>query len=186
MVIFRLARDVVERDTGQSIALRLGRRFPDALGEADAAADPATPIGLDVADDEDDDRVVGQDRAQSGEDLAQEHEVRLAVMGVVQGSVDRARIEAEEPRPEPVVVAVLDDPEVGRRRDDEPDPFRPPAGTQRRAGALGDVARVPEQGDPADRRGNLAEQAIELPGQTVEDVAVGRSRTSVRAAKSRT
>ena len=57
-------RHVVERDTGQRVALRRRGRFPDALGKPDAAPDRAAAIGLDVPDDEDDDGVVGQDRAQ--------------------------------------------------------------------------------------------------------------------------
>ena len=49
------------------------------------------------------------------------------MVGVVEGGVDASRVEAEEPRPQPVVVAVLDDPQVGRRGDDEPGPVRSPA-----------------------------------------------------------
>jgi uncharacterized membrane protein YqjE len=46
-----------------------------------------------------DHRVVGRGRPEAGEDVAQEREVRLAVVGVVEGRVDLARVEAEEPRP---------------------------------------------------------------------------------------
>ena len=55
--------------------------------------DPPAAVRLDVADDQHDHGVVGEDRAQAGQDVAQEHEVRLAVVGVVERGVDGARIE---------------------------------------------------------------------------------------------
>jgi hypothetical protein len=109
-----LGRDVVEGDPGQPVALGLRGALPDALSQADGAADRAATIGLHVADDEDDDRIVGEDVAQIGQDVAQEGQVGLAVMRVVERRIDRPRVEAEEPRAEPVVVAVLHDPQVRR------------------------------------------------------------------------
>ena len=90
--------DVVERDARESIALRLGGLLPGALGQPDAALDPSAAVGLDVTDDEHDHGVVGQDRAEPGEDVAQEGEVRLAVVGVVEGRVDGAGVEARGTR----------------------------------------------------------------------------------------
>src|SRR6185436_4646286 len=55
---------VVEGDPGEAIAQRLSRRLPDPLREPDRAPDGPAPVELDVADDEDDDRVVGQDVSQ--------------------------------------------------------------------------------------------------------------------------
>ena len=172
--------DVVERDARQSIALRLGGLFPGALGEPDAALDAPPAVGLDVADDQDDDRVVGKDRTQAGEDVAQEGEVRLAVVGVVEGRVDLAGVEAEEPRPQPVVVAVLDDPQVGRRGDHEPGPLRPAQVAQGLAGTRGDVAGVAQERDAFDRRRRLAEEPVELRGQAVEDVTPRRGECGAR------
>ena len=82
------------------------------------------PVELDVPDHESDDRVVGQGAAEVGEDLADERQVRLAVVGVVERGVDRRRVLAEEPRPQPVVVAVLHDPQIRRRGDDESSAIR--------------------------------------------------------------
>src|SRR6478752_1421231 len=107
-------RDIVESHAGESIALGLGGVLPDALGEPDAAPDPSTAIGLDVADHQHHHRVVRERRAQTGRDVAQEREVRPAVVGVVERRVDGLRVEAEEPRSEPVVIAVLHDPQVRR------------------------------------------------------------------------
>ena len=108
------------------------------------------------------------------EDVAQEGEVRLAVMGVVEGRVDGAGVEPEEPRPQPVVVAVLDDPQVRRRGHDEPRAVRSAQLAQGRAGAWRDIAGIAEQGDPFDRRRRLAEQPVELGRQAVEHVAFRR------------
>ena len=104
-------RDVVECNAGQGVALRCRGRFPDALRQPDAAPDRAAAICLDVPDDEHDDRVVGQDGAHVPQHVPKEGEVWLAMMGVVQAWLDASGVEAE-PRPQPVVVAVLDDPQV--------------------------------------------------------------------------
>ena len=95
------------------------------------------------------------------------------MVGVVEGRVDRPCVEAEEPRPQPVVVAVLDDAQVGRRGHDQASPVRPAARAQGRPGARRDVAGIAEQGDPLDRRRRLAEEPVELLAEPVEDVAVG-------------
>ena len=165
--------DVVERDPGELVALRLGSGDPGPLGQADPAADVPPAVGLDIADDEDHDRVVGEDRPQAGEDVAQEEQVRLAVVGIVEGRVDLPGIEAEEPRAQPVVVAVLDHPQIRRRGDDEAGAIGASQGAQRRAGTRRHVTGVAQQRDAPDRRRRLAEEAIELARQSVEHVALG-------------
>ena len=174
LVIFRLAATASSDDARQPIAFRFGGGFPDAGGEVHATADVATAVGLDVADDQDEDGVVGEDRPQPGEDVAHEGEVRLAVMGVVERRVDGAGIEPEEPRPQPVVVAVLHDPEVRRRGHHQPGTLRAPATTESGAGARRQVPGVTEQGDPLDRWRRLAEEPVELLGEPVEHVALRR------------
>ena len=174
LVILRLRRDVVEGDAGQAVALGLGGGLPGPLGEADPALDAPPAVGLDVTDDEDDDGVVGEDRPEAGEHVAQEQEVRLAVVGVVERRVDLAGIEAEEPRPQPVVVAVLDDAQVRRRGHDQARPFGPSTRAQGGPGPRRHIAGVAQEGDALDRRRRLAEQAIELLRQPVEDVALRR------------
>ena len=173
-------RDVVEGDPGQAIALRLGGLLPGPLGEADTALDAPTAVGLDVADDQHDHGVVGKDRTQAGQDIAQEREVRLAVVGVVERRVDLARVEPEEPGPQPVVVAVLDDSQIGRRRDDEPGAVRPAQVAQGRAGTRRDVACVAEERDAFDRRRRLSEEPVELRGEAVEHVPARRGERGPR------
>src|SRR6185436_14222868 len=75
-------RDVVEGYTREPIAFGLGGLFPGTLSEADAAVDPSAAVGLDVADDEHDDGIVGEDGSESGEHVAQERKVWLAVVGI--------------------------------------------------------------------------------------------------------
>ena len=55
------------------------------------------------------------------------------MVGVVEQVVDRGGVVAEQPQPQPVVVAVLDHPQVGRRGDDEAGPLGQAAGSQRLA-----------------------------------------------------
>ncbi len=90
---------VVHRDAGEAVALGLRGGLPGPLGKADAALDATAAVRLDVADDQHDDGVVGQDGAQPGKDVAQEEQVRLAVVGVVERRVDLAGVEAQEPGP---------------------------------------------------------------------------------------
>ena len=52
-------------------------------------------VHLDVADDEDHDGVVGEHRPEAGEDVAQEREIGLAVVGVV----ERARRSSRASKP---------------------------------------------------------------------------------------
>src|SRR5829696_2957566 len=89
--------DVVQDDSGKPVALRCGSGLPDAFGESDGPGDGPAAVELDVTDDEDDDRIVGQDRAQAGEDVTKEYEVRLSMVGVVERRVDLLRVEAKEP-----------------------------------------------------------------------------------------
>ena len=79
------------------------------------------------------------------------------MVGVVEGGVDRPGVEPEEPCPQPVVVAVLHDTEVGRRRDDKPGSVRSAAGAQRGPNPGRDVPRVAEEGDAFGRRAGLPE-----------------------------
>ena len=92
-------------------------------------------------------------------------------MGVVERRVDLAGVEAEEPCPKPVVVAVFHDAQVRRRRDHEPDPIRATHRSQARLRPFGDVARVTQQGKTLGPRRELAEESVELLAETVEDVA---------------
>ena len=96
------------------------------------------------------------------------------MVGVIEGRVDGSRIEPQEPRPQPVVVAVLDDAEIRRRGDDQARAVRAATRSQGRPGARRDLASVTQQRDPLDRGRRLAEQPIELLAQPIEDVAIGR------------
>ena len=98
----------------------------------------------------------------------------LAVVGVVQLRVDGAGVEAQQPRPEPVVVAVLEDPQVGRGGDDEPGAIGEAAGPQRGARAAAGRPRVAQERDAVGRGERLAIQAVELRRQRVEHVLLGR------------
>ena len=151
LVIFRWAWTSSSAMPGQDVALRGGGGLPDALREVVPVRQVPPAILHHVADHEHRDAVVGQGRPEVVEHRAQELEVRRAVVGVVERGVDRLRVEAEEPRPEPVVVAVLHDPQVRRRGQDEAHAVRQAAGPERRGGARARVARVAEERDPASR-----------------------------------
>ena len=90
--------NVVQGHAGQAVALGGGRGLPDALGEGNRACDRSPPIELHVADHEDDDRVVGKGGSQTGQDVAKEHEIWLAVVGIVEAGIDRPGVEAQQPR----------------------------------------------------------------------------------------
>ena len=102
-------------------------------------------------------------------------EVRLAVVGVVERRVDLPRVEAEEPRPQPVVVAVLHDPQVRRRGHDEAGAIGQAAGPQRGLRPRRHVAGVAQQRDPGRGGRGLAVEPTELALEAVEDVALRRA-----------
>ena len=83
-------------------------------------------------------------------------------------------VEAQEPGPEPVVVAVLEHAQVRRRGDDEPGAVREAVGTEGRAGTRAGRAGVAVERDAGRRRQRLAVEAVQLGRQGVEDVALRR------------
>ena len=127
-----MGRDVVDDEARQAVARRLGGLLPDRLGQAEAAAEGTPPVHRHVADDERHDGVVGEDAGQVVQDLAQEVEVGGQAVGIVEGGVDGGRVDPQEPQPQPVVVAVLDDPHVGRAGHHQPGAVGQGPGPQRR------------------------------------------------------
>ncbi len=165
--------DVVERDPRQAVARRRGGGLPDGLGEADPVADPTPAVRLDVADHQDHHGVVGEQRSEPLEDVAHEAQVGGLVVGVIKGRVDRRRVEAQEPGPQPVVVAVLDHAQVGRRGDHQPGAIGQATRSKGRLGPDACVARVAKEGDPADGRERFPVEPAELRLETAEDVSFG-------------
>jgi len=63
--------DAVAADTRQSIACWCCRSFPGGGRQVHRSAEPTTTVGLDIADDDDHDRIVGKDRPDIVEHLTQ-------------------------------------------------------------------------------------------------------------------
>ena len=95
------------------------------------------------------------------------------MVGIVEGRVDRPRVLPEQPRPEPVVVAVLHDAEVRRRRDDEANTLGQAPVAEGGPCSARAVPRVPEEGDPRRAGERLAVKPSQLLLETAEHVAIG-------------
>ena len=93
---------------------------------------------------------------------------------MVQLVVDRLRVEAKEPGPQPVVIAVAQHTQVGRRGDGKPGPVRQATGAQGRAGAPARGARIAQEREAARRRQRLPVEPVQLRRQRVERIALRR------------
>ena len=94
-------------------------------------------------------------------------------MGVVERAVDLGSVEAKEPGAQPVVVAVLENPEVRRRGHDESGVIGERSVAQGGPRSRSCLPGVSEEGKPAHRRAAVAIEAPELLCEAGEHVALG-------------
>src|ERR1035437_1171216 len=163
---------VVQGDTRQAVALRSGRELPYRFGQADAARRRPAAIHFHVADDEGYHGIVRKCGAQTAQHFSHEDEIGISVMGVVQKLVYGRGVVAQEPESEPIVVAVLHDAQIWRRRDNEAGLFRQAARAQGLSESDPRIAGVAEKGDAAGRRNRLAVEASEFVVKEGKDIAL--------------
>ncbi len=101
-------------------------------------------------------------------------------MGVVERCVDHVGREAQEPGSEPVVVAVLDHPQVGRGGEHEARPIGERLGAQGSPRPDARVACVTQERDPGRARAAVPGEPTELRGEEDEEVAVRRGEARPR------
>jgi hypothetical protein len=109
-----VGRDLVPDEADEAEPGRIRGLLPRALRKADPDRGGPAPVHLHIADHHHDDPVVRERGPQVGQHITEEGEVGLPVVRVVEGGVDGLGVEPQQPRSEPVVVAVLEHAQVGR------------------------------------------------------------------------
>ncbi len=169
-----MGQDVVQRDAGEEVALWLGGAGPDGLREGGPVGDPASTIKLYIADDQDQDGIVGDGLPEATEHIPHEWQPGIQLVTVVEGGVHGCWVDAQEPHAQPVVVAVLDDAQVGGAGDHQARSIGEGSRPERFAGSRPCIAGVTLESDPAAARQAPPKEAIELGRQAPEEVPLWR------------